>query len=96
MPSVKILNCRLNSNLTNKLQHIKQTSGLESDAECVRYLINMYEFIMEKSSHTIQDELDVKIEKAIQKIENALPKVIEQRYNGKLPSLKEQRKRIIV
>lgn len=94
MSDVKVLNCRLNKTLTNKLQDIKNTSGLESDAECVRYLINMYEFVMEKGRHN-QTNLDFKIEQAIQKIEQVLPKVIEQKFNGKLPTLKEQRNRLI-
>lgn len=94
MPSTKVLNCRLNKTLTDKLKHIKKSSGLDSDAECVRYLINLYEFMVIKPQHSNEDEIDAKIERTIQKIEKSLPKYIEKKFKGKLPSLNEQHKRL--
>jgi hypothetical protein len=92
MTTTKILNCRLNETLSNKFDLLKNFTGYDSDAECVRYLINIsFDEELDKI-----DPNDIRIQNAMDRLEVLAPKVINKKFNGNLPSLKEQRKRFIL
>ena len=81
--------------LTDRFSEIKKVTGYDSDAECMRYLINTYQlFVKNKNEGENEKEaiLDGKINRAMKRIEEMLPKYIEKKFGGVLPSLKDQAK----
>ncbi len=90
MTEQKFVTSKLNEKLSSKFEYIKMKAGYDSDAECIRYIINI---LFDLESHK-KDPQDLEIATAINRIEEFLPVYINKNFNGVIPSIEDQLRRL--